>query len=201
MAATKPWKRLRKLWLPALMVVIINLAVLSTYRFLLAGQAQLLAARVERLEGELGELQSRRSALEDGVAQAEVNRNRIGEFYRDWLATEPERLTRVIAEVKTLAGRAGVETSNFGYPEEVLADYGLARRSIVFSVSGTYQSLRQLINLLELSDQFVILDEIRLSDQGRGGSGVRVDLKLSTFFVAATGDAVPEESAGDRAET
>lgn len=201
MAAAKPWRRLRRFWLPALLVVTVNLAVLSTYRFLLAGQAQLLSARVERLEGELGELQSRRSALEDLVAKAEITRNLIGEFYRDWLATEPERLTRVIAEVKTLARRAGVETSNFGYPEEVIAEYGLARRSIVFSVSGSYQSLRQLINLLEFSDEFVILDEIRLSDQGRDSSGVRVDLKLSTFFVAATGETGSEGTAGDRAET
>ena len=67
-------------------------------------------------------------------------------------------------------------------PEEFLEDYGLTRRSIVFSANGSYQALRRLINFIELSDQFMILEEVRLSEIGQQGVDVRVDFKVSTLF-------------------
>lgn len=176
------WRRMLKLWLPALVLLVVNLGVLSTYRFLLAGQAQMGSARVQRLSGELEQLQSRRAALEQLVAKAEANRLRIREFRSGWLSTKPERLTRVISEVKELAQRAGVQASSFQYPEELLEDHGLTRQSIVFSASGTYQSLRQFINLIELSDLFLILEEVRLSEVGQEQAEVRVDFRVSTLF-------------------
>lgn len=42
-SAQSPWRARLKIWLPALILVVLNLAVLSTYRFLLAGQAQIQA--------------------------------------------------------------------------------------------------------------------------------------------------------------
>lgn len=182
MGSRVAWRRMLKLWLPALVLVVLNLAILSTYRFLLAGEAQMGSARVQSLSDELEQLQSRRAALEQLVAKAEANRLRIREFRSGWLSTKRERLTRVISEVKELAQRAGVGASSFQYPEEVLEDHGLSRQSIVFSASGNYQSLREFINLIELSDQFLILEDVRLSEVGQEQSEVRVDFRVSTLF-------------------
>jgi len=184
MGSRVAWQHMLKLWLPALVLLVINLGILSTYRFLLAGQAQLRSARVQKLSVELQELETRRSALEELMGQAEANRLRIGEFRSGWLSTEAQRLTGVITEVKTLAGRAGVQTSSFQYPAEFLEDYRLNRRSIVFSANGSYQALRRLINFIELSDQFMILEEVRLSETGQQGVDVRVDFRVSTLFTS-----------------
>lgn len=180
------WRRLLGLWLPALLLVLANLAVLSTYRFLLAGQAQLRTAKLERLGGELADLERGRDEVEALLAIAERNQQQVGELYDSWLSTQQKRLTRVLAEVRTLAQRAGVETSGFAYPEEVIEDFELVKRSIVFSVSGSYRQLRQFINLVELSDQFLILEEVRLSDRGNDTAEVKIDLRIATLFVVET---------------
>lgn len=177
------WRRMLKYWLPGLILLIVNLGVVSTYRFLLAGQTQMRASRVERLTRELEDLQAHRQALEEIERRAEVNRLRVEEFYGRWLSSEADRLTQVIAEVKTMARNSGVRTSGFRYPEEVLEQFDLVRRSIVFSVEGSYQQLRRFIHALELSEQFLILEEIGVNDSGGSSSDVRVRLSLSTLFL------------------
>lgn len=176
------WRRMLKLWLPGLFLLIINLGILSTYRFLLAGQTQIRASRVERLSSELAGLQEYREALEEVRHQTEVNRQRVEEFYGTWLSSEAARLTHAIAEVKRLSRSAGVRTSGFQYPGEALEEFDLVRRSIVFSVEGSYKQLRRFIYSLEHSDQFLILDEVGASDRGDEGSVLRVRLRVSTLF-------------------
>ncbi len=182
-SSTSVWRRKLWIWLPAFVLVILNLAFLSTYRFLLAGQAQLRVFRVERAEKELVSLETDQAALEDLVLRAKINRERVDEFYSRWVATESERLTQVISEVKNLAQRAGVQSSSFNYPEEDLEDYGLLRRSIAFSVSGSYNQLRQFVNLIELSDHFLMLEDVRLNESGQGNSTIRVRLRVSSLFL------------------
>ena len=64
------WRRMLKLWLPGLVLLIANMGVLSTYRFLLAGQAQMRSSRVERLSTTLAELEEHRLALDDVKTEA-----------------------------------------------------------------------------------------------------------------------------------
>ena len=177
------WRRRLWVWLPALALVIVNLVVLSTYRFLLAGQALLRSSRVEKSQEELVSLESDRVALEELLNRAALNRAKVDEFYARWVARESDRLTEVIAEVKDLARRAGVQSSSFRYPEEDLEDFGLVRRSIDFTVTGTYLQLSQFINFIELSDHFLMLEDVRLRDSGQGDSTIRVNLKVSALFL------------------
>lgn len=177
------WRRMLKLWLPGLLLLLVNLGVLSTYRFLLAGQTQLRSSRVERLSTTLAELQAHRAALDDVWAKVETNRLRVEEFYGRWLSSEADRLTQVIAEVKTMARAAGVKASGFRYPDEALEEFELVRRSIVFSAEGSYKELRRFIYALERSEQFLILDEIGVSETGGKSTDVRVRISVSTLFL------------------
>ena len=180
------WRRTLKIWLPGLVLLIANLAVLSTYRFLLAGQTQMRSSRVERLSSELDDLQQYRLALDDVLTRAEDNRLRVEEFYGRWLSSEADRLTQVITEVKKMARVAGVSTSGFRYPDEVLEEFELVRRSIVFSVEGSYKQLRQFIHTIERSDQFLILEEIGVTDRGGDSTDIQVRLRVTTMFISNT---------------
>jgi hypothetical protein len=177
------WRRKLKVWLPPAILFAVNLGFLSTYRLLLAGQAELLTRRVERLSAEVEQLAEERTALEETVTGMNLNRQRIDELYSSWLSTERQRLTHVIAEVKDLARRAGVtEPATVSYPEESLEEFGLVRRSLVFSVAGGYSELRQFINFVELSDLFLILAEVSLGEGGGNDSLLRISLRIETLF-------------------
>ena len=189
-----PWRARLKIWLPALLLVVLNLAVLSTYRFLLAGQTQIQAGRTERRQARVAELEAERRLLDATVTEAKRNRDLVDRLYSEWLTPESERLTAVIAEVKRLAEVAGVEYSSFSYPDQLLQDEGLVKRSLVFSVQGTYLELRSFINLIEVSDLFLMLESVRLTGGSREGPQVRVSMTVSTLFVLER----PEGTGTDR---
>ncbi len=158
---------------------VINAGLLSTYRGVYAGRFQALEDEI----AEVGNLRTRTTRevvrREDQVATVEATRSRVESLYREGFATERERITDLIREVKELAGRSGLRPGSISYPEERLAQYGLVEKSLVFTVEGNYAQLRRLINQLETTDTFVALDSISLSE---ATPNLRIDLRLSTLF-------------------
>lgn len=178
------WRRHLRGWLPPLVVFFLALAALLFYRLVFAGEARAGGRQLERRATEVARLTQQRERAEKLVERLRLNQQRIDEFRSQRLATEAERLTQVIAEVKDLARRASVEPSSIRYPEERLQKVGLTRRSIVFSVDGDYGGLRRFINFLELSDLFLTLEEVSLSGRSSGGSSkLRISLQISTLFL------------------
>ena len=159
---------------------VINAGLLSTYRGVYAGRFQALEEEI----AEVGNLRTRTTqevARREGqVATVEATRSRVASLYREGFATERERLTNLIREVKDLADRSGLlHPGSISYPEEQLEQYGLVEKSLVFTVEGNYTQLRRLIDQLELTDTFVALESISLSE---ATPNLRIDLRLSTLF-------------------
>jgi len=101
----------------------------------------------------------------------------------------------VTAEVLSLARRAGLEPEVLAYPEQEIEDYGLIKRSFVFSVSGTYLELRKFVNLLELSDSFLTLEDASMTQDPKG-SELRMSLRLSTLFAKEGAHGAPVRRTG-----
>ena len=142
------WRQRWWLWAVPLLLVLLNAAVLSSYRLIYAGRVAALRSQIERERTELETMRSQRSELEKLVESAASSRRGIRRLYRETFATESERMAALIREVKDLATRSGLLPGQITYPEEDIGDHGLIRRSMVFTVEGTYADLRKLINLL-----------------------------------------------------
>lgn len=203
MSRLRMWREKVWWWAPALVFFGINLGLLSAYRLVYQGRVVVLEERIESRERELAQLIRRSTEERRLLETVSENRVRLQRFYESGLSRESERLTAIIAEVKDLASRVGLRPTSFTYPEEAIRDFGLVRRSIAFAVEGTYGQLRQFINLLELSDSFLILEEVGLSDSGSSGQRLRINLRVSTLFVGADGPPVerPERGSRPRART
>jgi Tfp pilus assembly protein PilO len=186
------WRRRLLLWLPALVFFLANLVTLAVYPVRFAGRVEVTADEVEQAQAALDELVEQRRDLEAQQQAIVRTRLAVDELYTERLAAESERLTRIIAEVKDLASRSGLTPPSVSYPTEPLEEYGLRRRGFAFAVEGSYADLRKFVNLLELSDTFLTLEEVALSDSG--GGGLRIQLRVSTLF--ATGDGPPAAATG-----
>lgn len=186
--STSLWRRRKGLWLPALLFFLVNLVAILVYPLRFAGRMEVTAEELDQERAILAELVEQRRDLEGQRQGIERTRLAVDDLYSERLAPERERLTRIIAEVKDLAARSGLTPPSVSYPTEPLEAYGLRRRAFVFSVQGTYPDLRKFINLLELSDTFLTLEEIGLSESS--GGALSIQLRVSTLF--ATGDGVPE---------
>jgi Tfp pilus assembly protein PilO len=175
------WAGRWRLWAPALAFFVFNLALALVYQVAYAGRVEALERAVERREAELAEAQALRRGQQGLLDRADRNRDAVAHFYGERLAPESERLTQVIAEVKELARRAGLDPATISYPEELLDDYRLVKKSFVFGVEGSYEELRQFVNLLELSPTLLILEQVTLTEAGQGGV-LRINLRLAALF-------------------
>jgi hypothetical protein len=168
-----------KLWLPPLVLVLLNLGVLSAYRVLYAGGVGQLRTQVESERQRLERLTAQRGELEALVARGRASREGIERLYTQSFGTESERFTDWIREIKQLAEQSGLAPSSISYPREDLVDYGLQKRSFVFPVQGSYASLRRFINFLELTETFVVLEGIEMNESE---PQLNISLSLSTLF-------------------
>lgn len=179
------WRKRLWLWLPASIFFALNLFAWSYYHLGDFGnQVNQMEKRLERLRDQASTLAKEESEGATLVERAATNRSRIESLYSQRLSTQSERLTSILAEVRSLARQAGLEPSSVSYPEQVLEDFGLERKGFVFSVAGSYEDLRKLINLLELTESFISLDEVGLAQDGGKSSRLRISLRLSTLFAA-----------------
>lgn len=147
-----------------------------------------LARRLERARQERDAAAEQLAGRERLWIAANDNRERVAALERDRFASERARFTDSVRELKDLAQRAGLDPGTFSYPNETLEPFGLARRSFVFAVEGSYASLRTFLNLVELSPSFLAVEQIDV-DLSRGGLAIR--LRLSTLFTDADSDRPP----------
>lgn len=175
-----PFRRHVAVWAVPLGVVLLNLAWLFAFGSGARLRAADLTNRLERAREAHAIASSQLAERESLWVALLENRERVESLQRDTLATESERLTDAMREVRDLAGRAGLLPMSMSYPSEPLVDYGLSRRSFNFSVEGRYADLRTFLHLLELTDSFVVVDRIRVGESSSGR--LNIQLGLSTLF-------------------
>lgn len=193
----EPWRRRVTTWAVPLAVLLLGLVALVLYQAAFAGRVATLREQRESRVAELAALEGERESLQEFLDVAATGGAGIDELYGQHFATEAERFTRLIADVKELARRAGLQPTAFSYPRREMSDAGLVQRSISFSVGGTYDQLRTFVNFLELSDHFLILEQVELS-QASEASRISIRLTLSTIFGESESRAARrlEEAAG-----
>lgn len=176
------WRRHLRLWAIPLGFCVLNLLAFGLYRVAFAGQVERLEELNRAAEERLEDYRQEVALVEAFLADAEAQQEDTRLLYRQHFQTEEERFTRVIPEIKRLARQSGLEPTAFSYPVKDFDD--LVQRSIKFSVNGTYEELRTFINLLELTEHFVVLNSVSLGESGDNPSNPRlsITLSLSTIF-------------------
>lgn len=171
-----------------------NAVFFFTYRVQYENRLQGLEADKHAAEQHVQQMRSQRATTELQIAAYKKAQMDLAEIYNEKWATEPQRFTALINEVKRLESASQLigRSHSFAKSEKdakAAAGLGTDVVTIGFTVQGTYQQVRRLINLLELSDQFVIIDTVALS--GYGGEGV-----LPGAQAAAAGTPGPVSSNG-----
>lgn len=195
MGSPEIWRQRAWVWVPALVFFLVNLAVWSVYQLGYAANLQLLEAELKGQRSEIETLKGRQAEADELLRRADLNHRRVTELYEDSFSTRKHRQAEITAEVIDLARRAGMSPTAFSFPEEEIQDYHLTKRSFIFSVNGTYLELRKFVNLLELSDSFLTLEDVQLSQDPKGAE-LRISLRLSTLFKESEPPAGPSAQPG-----
>lgn len=173
-------------------LLLANAIFFFTYRVQYENRLKNLDERRQQSEARLVQARATRMTAENRVATYRRVQKDVQEIYTKNWGTERQRLTILIGEVKRLA-----VASNLGIPKatsysrtatsQLRSSIPAETVQITFTVHGDYQQVRRLINLLELSDQFVIIDQVSLSSADN--QTLTLTLHLKTLFRDTTGAA------------
>ncbi len=171
-----------------------NLVYFFTYRVQFQARLSDYAGRASQAEAQLEKARASRIASERALSGYRKAQKDVQDVYNNRWSTQVARLAPMITEVKKLAVVSQLVPQTYSFTSTQGTDktgsFGASVVGINFAVQGTYPQVRRLINLLELSQQFVIVDQLGLSS---GNEGVlNMSLHLKTLFRN------PEAPAGTR---
>lgn len=190
------WREKRVLLVVLALLLVANAVFFFTYRVQYEARLSDLDARLDQAKAEYQEARRARTTAEQQIAAYRKAEREVQSVYRTRWSTQNARLTPLISEVKrlTVASNLVPQSISFSQTEQGAASPTRARGlgdvtevGISFSIQGPYQRIRQLINRLELSEQFVIIDQISLA--GADGENLTLNLHLKTLF--GNGPAAP----------
>jgi uncharacterized protein YxeA len=189
-------------------LLLANALFFFTYRVQYENRLRDLEDNKVQAQMRLQQVRNDRLQIERQIAAYKRAQKDLAVIYNDRWSTEVERFTALVNEVKRLAVASQMVPKSISFSrldkdssnKAALAaasgpNGGATGTSIVtisFTVQGSYQQVRRLINLLELSDQFVIIDAVSLSGMaGANANGpLTLNLRLKTIFREPTAPAV-----------
>lgn len=188
-----PWSRVigdhRRALVPVAIVLAINLAVLvlavvPLRRSVESGTSQAGESAVS-LNAAIADLKEA-EAMRDGQAQAGTD---LEKFYGEVLPAnlaEARRMT--VLKLNQLARSHDVRMQRGAASTEVLRNSPLERLSVNYSLEGDWEDIRQLIYEIETGPDFLVIDNVGLSEGEGGNAPLALVLEISTYYRVA-GDA------------
>lgn len=171
------------LW-PLGVVLAANLVALGALVLPLAQRVANAEERAQNAERTLAAAEAdfkRAEALRASNSRATAD---LETFYREILPGNVAAARRILGlKLRQQADRHGVAYQGSGTTEEVVRDSALLRLRMSMQLSGGYADIRDFIYELETSPDFVVIDQIRLSE-ARAEEGLQLALDVSTYYRA-----------------
>jgi Tfp pilus assembly protein PilO len=189
-----PWSRVirerrRALW-PLAIALVANVIVLVAVVLPLSRRVDTNERRAEQAARSQTAAQAEYRAAEEmreGKAQATQD---LATFYESVLPANVAAARRILqSKVLALAEEHGVEYRSGSANTQEARETGLERLVFSLTLSGLYDDIRAMIYDLETAPEFIVIDNIVLSE-AREGEGLTWALELSTYYrapVARTG--------------
>jgi Tfp pilus assembly protein PilO len=173
----------RSLLLPLAVAVVANIAVYALVVLPLGVQSAGAAERAEAASFALRAAEREKAAADALVAGKARADEELTTFYQKVLPADLTAARRMTyASLPALARRTNVRYEERRFDiEEVEKDARLEHLRIRMTLQGEYESLRQFVYELESAPEFVIIDDVTLT-QSDASKPLTLTISLSTYY-------------------
>lgn len=179
------WREKRVLLIVLGALLLANVLFFLTYRVRYQQRLEDLDSRQTQAQAQLDQAIVHRNSIQAQLAAYAQVRHDIQAVYDERWSTQKERLSAILVETQRLAAASQLHPRSYSFTQDVQKDASLGATvmHIAFNVQGTYQQVRRLINLIELSDEFMIIDQLALASSAEDNSGViNLTIRIKTLF-------------------
>ena len=175
----------RRVLVPLGALLAVSIAVLVLLVLPLRASVQRGGTRAEESTRALAAARSELTAAESTRdAQAQATRD-LDRFYREVLPADVSGAQRLIhSKLSLLARSHDVVFLQSATTPETVRDSSLDRLMVNYNLSGDWEDVQQFINSIETLPEFVVIDNLSLSEGGDAGSPLSLTLAVSTYYRA-----------------
>lgn len=109
----------------------------------------------------------------------------LQKFYSAVLPVDQSQARRVTFKLNDMSRKAGLVAGPSITRPSQARDSTLGKLTIEQTLTGQYRNLRQFIYDLETSPEFLILENVSLSQATEGGSGLVMKVRVATYYRTA----------------
>ena len=161
------------------------------------GSADDLRQEQGRLSSQLRQMKARLEGTRDHVAKIDIARTQADEFMGKYIQERREASARNLEEMSRIAAEANVRfLPENAERQKIEGSDTLQMELITAGFDGSYAGLAKLVNALEKSPRFLIIDSMTLNApqqqnalQAGGPQNVNITLKLVSFVRGEAGSA------------
>ena len=163
--------------------VVINLLVFAFFVYPLQSDVANVEQRTRAAEEALAAAQADYARANGALTGKDRALKELDTFYSSVLAqdlTGARRLT--FARLAQLAAKSRLDFERRKYEPVVERGSNLTRLKVTMDLAGSYGDIRDFIHDIEASPEFVVIDDVGLTDSMQNGDSVRLTLQLSTYY-------------------
>jgi len=175
----------RRVIVPLAVAFVVNVLVYAFAVYPLAQRVANIEQRDRAAEGALAQARREHDAARGALTGKERASVELATFYRDVLPGDlagARRLTYL--RLAQLVREAGLRFKNSKYTLADERNSTLRRVEILLVVEGSYENVRALLYQLDTAPEFVVVDNITLSEGAGEDRQLELTLELSTYFRA-----------------
>ena len=149
------------------------------------------------LQRDVANVEQRTRAAEEALAAAQADYARangtltgkdralkeLDTFYSSVLAHDlPGARRLTFARLAQMASKSNLDFERRKYEPVIERGSNLTRLKVNMELQGSYADIRDFIHNIEASPEFVVIDDVGLTEGGTNSDALRLTLQLSTYF-------------------
>ncbi len=187
MSARRVFEEKRALIWPVVVALVLNIAVYAVVVYPLsrkvAGGEQAADASASALSAARRDYAAARATVA-GKTQADAE---LEKFYSEVLPPDLPGARRItFLRLEQLAQKCSLRLQRETSEPKPVRDSQLVRFGYTASLSGEYRNIRRFIHELEVAPEFLVLENVELSQSDAENRGLNVNVQIATYYLAET---------------
>ena len=175
----------RPLVLPLVVGLLVNLAIYAVVIYPRTSSAGALERRAQAAAQARAKATKDLKDVEAIRTGQERAREQLARFYDSILPQGQDGARRITyGRLAALADQTGLDYDSRTTAIETDQKSALKRMNVTMQLAGDYRDIRRFINRLETAPEFIVIDDISLS-QAERNTPLALTLRLSTYYKAA----------------
>ena len=176
----------RRLILALAVVAIVNMAIDALVIYPLSLKVSASERRAATVGEQLRAAQHDSDAVHATLARTGQAETDLAKFYKDVLPPDVSGARRLTyARLAAMADEHNLTIAQRSYALDDSYKGRLRRLQIEMTLNGEYADLRDFVYAVETAPEFVVIENVGVTEGARAQSGLTVALRLATYFRAA----------------